>query len=71
MYLKDFSILVLFADLQKLFEKAPEDADGKLSFRDLQKLLGSTAQESQSFKEFDTDGDEKYTLKELRLALGV
>uniref|UniRef100_A0A8C3TWP2 EF-hand calcium binding domain 14 n=1 Tax=Catharus ustulatus TaxID=91951 RepID=A0A8C3TWP2_CATUS len=58
-------------DLQKLFEKAPEDADGKLLFRDLQKLLGSTAQESQSFKEFDTDGDEKYTLKELRLALGV
>ncbi|NXM90005.1 EFC14 protein, partial [Oenanthe oenanthe] len=55
-------------DLQKLFEKAP---DGKLSYRDLQKLLGSTVQESQSFKEFDTDGDEKYTLKELRLALGV
>ncbi|NWT15519.1 EFC14 protein, partial [Vireo altiloquus] len=58
-------------DLQKLFEKAPADADGKLSFKDLQNLLGSTAQESQSFKEFDTDGDEKYTLKELRLALGV
>ncbi|NXL77034.1 EFC14 protein, partial [Leptocoma aspasia] len=58
-------------DLQKLFEKAPADADGKLSHQDLQKLLGSTAQESQSFKEFDTDGDEKYTLKELRLALGV
>ncbi|NWS24326.1 EFC14 protein, partial [Polioptila caerulea] len=58
-------------DLQELFEKAPEDADGKLSYKDLQKLLGSTAQESQSFKEFDTDGDEKYTLKELRLALGV
>ncbi|NXB39141.1 EFC14 protein, partial [Eulacestoma nigropectus] len=58
-------------DLQKLFENAPADADGKLSYKDLQKLLGSTAQESQSFKEFDTDGDEKYTLKELRLALGV
>ncbi|XP_041339097.1 EF-hand calcium-binding domain-containing protein 14 isoform X2 [Pyrgilauda ruficollis] len=58
-------------DLQKLFEKAPADADGKLSYKDLQKLFGSTAQESQSFKEFDTDGDEKYTLKELRLALGV
>ncbi|NXP26513.1 EFC14 protein, partial [Scytalopus superciliaris] len=58
-------------DLQNLFEKAPEDADGKLSYKDLQKLLGFTAEESQSFKEFDTDGDEKYTLKELRLALGV
>ncbi|NWI60518.1 EFC14 protein, partial [Calyptomena viridis] len=58
-------------DLQNLFEKAPEDADGKLSYEDLQKLLGSTAPESQSFKEFDTDGDGKYTLKELKLALGV
>ncbi|NXC25446.1 EFC14 protein, partial [Campylorhamphus procurvoides] len=58
-------------DLQNLFGKAPEDADGKLSYEELQKLLGFTAEESQSFKEFDTDGDEKYTLNELRLALGV
>ncbi|NXK55160.1 EFC14 protein, partial [Chauna torquata] len=58
-------------DLQNLFEKAPEDADGKLSFEDLQKLLGSIAQESQILKKFDTDGDEKYSLQELRLALGV
>jgi len=54
-----------------LFDKAPEDADGKLSFEDLQKLLGSAAQDSQIFKKFDTDGDEKYSLEELRLALGV
>ncbi|KAF1643323.1 EF-hand calcium-binding domain-containing protein 14, partial [Eudyptes chrysocome] len=58
-------------DLQNLFKKATEDADGKLSYEDLQKLLGSTAQESQSFKKFDTDGDEKYSLQELRLALGI
>ncbi|XP_009876344.1 PREDICTED: EF-hand calcium-binding domain-containing protein 14 [Apaloderma vittatum] len=58
-------------DLQNLFEKAAEDADGKLSHEDLQKLVGSTAQESQSFKKFDTDGDEKYSLQELRLALGL
>ncbi|KAM6343290.1 EF-hand calcium-binding domain-containing protein 14 isoform 2-T2 [Alca torda] len=58
-------------ELQNLFEKANEDADGKLSYEDLQKLLGSAAQESQSFKKFDTDGDEKYSLQELRLALGV
>ncbi|XP_051480797.1 EF-hand calcium-binding domain-containing protein 14 isoform X2 [Apus apus] len=58
-------------DLQNLFEKATEDADGKLSHEDLQKLLGSAAQEAQSFKKFDTDGDEKYSLQELRLALGV
>ncbi|KAM9379261.1 EF-hand calcium-binding domain-containing protein 14 [Phaethornis superciliosus] len=58
-------------DLQNLFEKAAEDADGKLSHEDLQRLLGSAAQESQSFMKFDTDGDEKYSLQELRLALGV
>nr|XP_009484276.1 PREDICTED: EF-hand calcium-binding domain-containing protein 14 [Pelecanus crispus] len=58
-------------DLQNLFAKAIEDGDGKLSYEDLQKLLGSTAQEPQSFKKFDTDGDEKYSLQELRLALGV
>ncbi|KFQ22207.1 EF-hand calcium-binding domain-containing protein 14, partial [Mesitornis unicolor] len=58
-------------DLQDLFEKATEDADGKLSYEDLQKLLGFTAQESQSFKKFDTDGDEKFSLQELRLALDV
>uniref|UniRef100_A0A8C9FIY5 EF-hand calcium binding domain 14 n=1 Tax=Pavo cristatus TaxID=9049 RepID=A0A8C9FIY5_PAVCR len=58
-------------DLQDLFDKAPEDADGKLSFEDLQKLLGSAAQDSQIFQKFDTDGDEKYSLEELRSALGV
>ncbi|XP_042639877.1 EF-hand calcium-binding domain-containing protein 14 [Tyto alba] len=58
-------------DLKNLFEKTTGDADGKLSYEDLQKLLGSTAQESQSFKKFDTDGDEKYSLQELRLALDV
>ncbi|XP_035393854.1 EF-hand calcium-binding domain-containing protein 14 isoform X2 [Cygnus atratus] len=58
-------------DLQNLFEKAPEDADGKLSFEDLQKLLGSIAQDSEILKKFDTDGDEKYSLQELRLALGI
>ncbi|KAM9008851.1 EF-hand calcium-binding domain-containing protein 14 isoform 3-T3 [Ara ararauna] len=58
-------------DLQNFFEKATQDADGRLSHEDLQKLLGSTAQELQSFKQFDTDGDEKYSLQELTLALGV
>ncbi|NWR62781.1 EFC14 protein, partial [Bucorvus abyssinicus] len=58
-------------DLQNLFEKATEDADGKLSYEDLHKLLGSTAQESQSFKKFDTDGDDKYSVEELKVALGV
>uniref|UniRef100_A0A8B9PP05 EF-hand calcium binding domain 14 n=1 Tax=Apteryx owenii TaxID=8824 RepID=A0A8B9PP05_APTOW len=65
------NVINLFADLQNLFEKETGDADGKLSYEDLQKLLGSTLQELQSFKKFDTDGDEKYSLQELKLALGV
>ena len=72
MYLKELLLNPsLFSDLQNLMEKVTEDADGELSYEDLQKLLGSTAQESQSFKKFDTDGDEKYSLQELRSALGV
>ncbi|NWI09229.1 EFC14 protein, partial [Crypturellus soui] len=58
-------------DLQDWFEKATHDADGKLSYEDFQKQLGFTVQELQSFKKFDTDGDEKYSLQELRIALGV
>ncbi|CAM4594731.1 unnamed protein product [Lepidochelys olivacea] len=58
-------------DLQDLFEKTDQGTDGKLSYEDLQTLVGLAIQEPQSFKEFDTDGDEKYSLPELRLALGV
>ncbi|KAM8805808.1 EF-hand calcium-binding domain-containing protein 14 [Eudromia elegans] len=58
-------------DLQNVFEKTTGAADGKLSHEDLQKLLGFTVQELQSFKKFDTDGDEKYSLQELRIAIGV
>uniref|UniRef100_A0A8D0GZC3 EF-hand calcium binding domain 14 n=1 Tax=Sphenodon punctatus TaxID=8508 RepID=A0A8D0GZC3_SPHPU len=58
-------------DLQELFDKADQGVDGKLSYEDLQSLLSSTIQEPQSFKEFDADRDEKYSLPELRLALGV
>ncbi|KAM9129041.1 EF-hand calcium-binding domain-containing protein 14 [Pangshura tecta] len=58
-------------DLQNLFEKTDQGIGGKLSYEDLRTLVGLAVQEPQSFKEFDTDGDEKYSLPELRLALGV
>ncbi|XP_008166167.2 EF-hand calcium-binding domain-containing protein 14 isoform X1 [Chrysemys picta bellii] len=58
-------------DLQDLFEKTDQGIGGKLSYEDLQTLVGLAIQEPQSYKEFDTDGDEKYSLPELRLALGV
>uniref|UniRef100_A0A8D0DY85 EF-hand calcium binding domain 14 n=1 Tax=Salvator merianae TaxID=96440 RepID=A0A8D0DY85_SALMN len=58
-------------DLQNLFSHAPEHTDGKLSYEDLKNLAGSIVHDSQSFKEFDTDKDGKYSLSELRAALGV
>ncbi|XP_033008108.1 EF-hand calcium-binding domain-containing protein 14 isoform X1 [Lacerta agilis] len=58
-------------DLQDLFRTISQGSDGKLSYEDLQKLVGSAVYDSQSFKEFDTDGDEKYSLLELRMALGL
>lgn len=61
----------LIADLQNLFRAANQGTDGKLSYEDLQNLVGFVLHDSQSFKEFDADGDEKYSLPELRTALGV
>ncbi|XP_062995355.1 EF-hand calcium-binding domain-containing protein 14 [Elgaria multicarinata webbii] len=58
-------------DLQDLFRTTSEGTDGKLSYEDLQNLVGSTVHDSQSFKEFDADGDEMYSLPELRVALGI
>uniref|UniRef100_A0ACB8F4F5 Uncharacterized protein n=1 Tax=Sphaerodactylus townsendi TaxID=933632 RepID=A0ACB8F4F5_9SAUR len=58
-------------DLQELFRISNQGTDGKLTYKDLQNLVGITLHDSQSFKEFDTDGDEKYSLPELRAALGV
>uniref|UniRef100_A0ABM5G7Q9 EF-hand calcium-binding domain-containing protein 14 n=1 Tax=Pogona vitticeps TaxID=103695 RepID=A0ABM5G7Q9_9SAUR len=58
-------------DLQNLFRAANQGTDGKLSYEDLRNLVGFTWNDSQNFKEFDADGDEKYSLPELRTALGV
>ncbi|XP_053099907.1 EF-hand calcium-binding domain-containing protein 14 isoform X2 [Hemicordylus capensis] len=58
-------------DLQDLFRTTNQGTDGKLSYEDLQSLVGSSVYDSQSFKKFDSDGDDKYSLPELRVALGV
>ncbi|XP_042318931.1 EF-hand calcium-binding domain-containing protein 14 isoform X2 [Sceloporus undulatus] len=58
-------------DLQDLFRTTNQGTDGKLSYEDLQDLVEATIHDSRSFKEFDTDGDDKYTLQELRVALGL
>lgn len=59
------------ADLQDLLSTTSQGTEGKLSYEELQSLVGSTVHDSQSLKEFDADGDEKYSLSELRVALGI
>nr|XP_060629434.1 EF-hand calcium-binding domain-containing protein 14 isoform X2 [Anolis sagrei ordinatus] len=48
-------------ELQDLFRTANQETDGKLPYEDQQKLVGSTIQDSQSFKKSSADGDEKYS----------
>ncbi|XP_025027450.1 EF-hand calcium-binding domain-containing protein 14 isoform X1 [Python bivittatus] len=58
-------------DLQNLFRASSQGTNGKLSYEDLENLVGSTVRDPQSFKEFDEDGDEKYSISELKVALGL
>ncbi|XP_063153961.1 EF-hand calcium-binding domain-containing protein 14 isoform X2 [Candoia aspera] len=58
-------------DLQNLFRTSSQGTNGKLSYEDLENLVGSTVHVPQSFKEFDEDGDEKYSISELKVALGL
>ncbi|XP_020843322.1 EF-hand calcium-binding domain-containing protein 14 isoform X3 [Phascolarctos cinereus] len=61
----------LTADLQDLFQKTDQGPEGKLSYQDLQDLLGSGVPSAQSMAEFDMDGDGRYSFLELTLALGI
>ncbi|XP_069498357.1 EF-hand calcium-binding domain-containing protein 14 isoform X1 [Ambystoma mexicanum] len=58
-------------DIQELFKRSGRGSEGMLSFEDLQNLLDSKTLESKYLKEFDTNGDDNYSLSELKLALGV
>ncbi|XP_078012744.1 EF-hand calcium-binding domain-containing protein 14 isoform X6 [Phascolarctos cinereus] len=58
-------------DLQDLFQKTDQGPEGKLSYQDLQDLLGSGVPSAQSMAEFDMDGDGRYSFLELTLALGI
>ncbi|XP_069088827.1 EF-hand calcium-binding domain-containing protein 14 isoform X1 [Pleurodeles waltl] len=58
-------------DLQDLFKRSGKGLEGTLSYEDLQDLLNSKTLESKYLKEFDTNGDDRYSLLELTFALGV
>lgn len=45
--------------------------DGKLTYQDIWNSLGSAVPGLDTLKEFDSDGDGRYSFLELRVALGV
>ncbi|XP_068395925.1 EF-hand calcium-binding domain-containing protein 14 isoform X4 [Eschrichtius robustus] len=58
-------------DLQDLFRKTGQDVDGKLTYQEIWDSLHSAVPEPERLREFDSDGDGRYSFVELRVALGV
>ncbi|XP_062047239.1 EF-hand calcium-binding domain-containing protein 14 isoform X2 [Lepus europaeus] len=58
-------------DLQDLFHKTGQDVDGKLTYQEISQALGSALPEPERLRTFDSDGDGRYSLPELRVAVGV
>ncbi|XP_059877587.1 EF-hand calcium-binding domain-containing protein 14 isoform X2 [Delphinus delphis] len=58
-------------DLQDLFHKTGQDVDGKLTYEEIWDSLHSAVPEPEHLREFDSDGDGRYSFLELRAALGV
>lgn len=58
-------------DLQDFFHKTGQSMDGKLTYQEIWNSLGSAAPAPEGLREFDADGDGRYSFLELRAALGV
>uniref|UniRef100_A0A673UJV5 EF-hand calcium binding domain 14 n=1 Tax=Suricata suricatta TaxID=37032 RepID=A0A673UJV5_SURSU len=58
-------------DLKGLFHKTGQDMDGKLTYQDIWNSFGSAVPGLETLREFDSDGDGRYSFLELRVALGV
>lgn len=58
-------------DLQDLFHKTGQNMDGKLTYQEIWNFLGSALPEPERLREFDADGDGRYSFLELRVASGV
>ncbi|KAM4640936.1 EF-hand calcium-binding domain-containing protein 14 isoform 2-T2 [Discoglossus pictus] len=57
--------------LEELFRNSEYGIDGKLSYQELEQLLGPGLTEPQYFKEFDADGDGRYSFTELRAVVSA
>ncbi|KAM8789483.1 EF-hand calcium-binding domain-containing protein 14 isoform 1-T1 [Rhynchonycteris naso] len=58
-------------DLQDLFHETGQNMDGKLTYQDIWNSFGSAVPAPESLREFDADGDGRYSFLELKVALGV
>ncbi|XP_051044446.1 EF-hand calcium-binding domain-containing protein 14 [Phodopus roborovskii] len=58
-------------DLQDLFHKAGQDMDGMLTYQEIWNSLGSAMPTPESLRAFDSNGDGRYSFRELRVALGI
>ncbi|XP_070601940.1 EF-hand calcium-binding domain-containing protein 14 isoform X2 [Erythrolamprus reginae] len=58
-------------ELQNLFRTSSQGTHGTLSYEDLENLVGSTMDDPLSFQEFDENGDGRYSISELKVALGL
>ncbi|XP_024426823.2 EF-hand calcium-binding domain-containing protein 14 [Desmodus rotundus] len=57
--------------LQDFFHKTGQNMDGKLTYQEIWNSLGSAMPAPESLREFDADGDGRYSFLELKAALGV
>lgn len=58
-------------DLEDLFYKTGQNMDEKLTYQEIWNSLGSAMPAPESLREFDADGDGRYSFLELRAAVGV
>ncbi|XP_004914046.1 EF-hand calcium-binding domain-containing protein 14 isoform X3 [Xenopus tropicalis] len=58
-------------DLEDLFNRSVKDVKGQLSYKELETLLGPGVPSSGYLKQFDADGDDLYSIAELKALLSA
>lgn len=64
--------IVFFTDLEDIFQQAGIGHNSLgLTHRDLSKVFGASTPSNHVMECFDNDGDQRYSLMELRAAVGL